>query len=195
LGRGWAGTTGLGELAGVRQGDAIRRRGRCNTSQDARCNMGHAAVGMHLERHATSSTHQNLCNPAKQERCHRQFSTQPTRWNRLHAAYKCNMQRSRTVKLATDGMQHAACFAGGAGQRASGGNVQGRRFGRTGTRKRAERRDRGGAGVPLVRMSSREFASATPSVGAAVAARAKHHAMCAVKDAACKMQDAARTTR
>ncbi len=35
------------------------------------------------------------------------------------------MQRSRTVNLATDGMQHAACFAGGAGSGRAEGTCRG----------------------------------------------------------------------
>ncbi len=103
--------------------------------QQTRCNVQHA----HAVKCATCNRQCSLQHTSRNETC----SMQPTRWNGRHAACKCNMQCSRTVNRATDGMQHAACFAGGARQRASGGNVQGRRFGRTGAHERADRRDRG----------------------------------------------------
>ncbi len=76
--------------------------------------------------------------------------------------------------------RYAACFAGGAGQRASGGNVQGTRFGRTGPA--------GSGAVPPVSRSWRACAGAPPSVDAAAATRSIWHRE------VCSMQHGAWTT-
>jgi hypothetical protein len=109
--------------------DIMQHSETCNVQQ-TRCNVQHA----HAVKCTTCNRQCSLQHTSRNETC----SMQPTRWSGRHAACKCNMQRSRTVNLATDGM---LCW--GCGQRASGGSVQGRRFGRTGTSQRAERRDQG----------------------------------------------------
>ncbi len=85
----------------------------------------------------------------------------------------CSMQMQHATQPHSEPCngRHAACsmLCWGCGQRASGGHVQGRRFGRTGTRERAERRD--GGAVPPVSRSWRACASAPPSVVAAAATR------------------------
>ena len=175
------GTTGLDELAGVCEGAATRRSGRCNdahistacSARHERCNRQHATRIARRRRYAQGKLQQARTYAQRTRAA--QDATRACGVQPEHAT--CDPLRApRGVNGATCNayMQHATLNNGGGTrpQRAAARPNQSRgplpARGQVCARRGAET---GGGGVPLVWKSWRECASASPSVRAAAAAR------------------------